>query len=175
MHFKFLLLATFCSSTVFAGGCPPWQMCGKRGNLIIPDSSYSAQVADVKASAPTASTASSFELPSSDQSADINTRITNSKKQAHASSNATVRMFENGDHAFRQQYLASTASSFELPSSDQSADINTRITNSKKQACATSNATVRMFENGNHAFRQQYLSMHPKPGFWGYDWGSPEK
>jgi hypothetical protein len=121
VRFKFLLLAIFCSSASFAGGCPPWLMCGKWGNRIISDPSYSAQVAAAEASAPPTSTASSFALSSSDHSADIITRIINAKKLARDSSGVTVRMFENADDALRQQYL----------------------------------------------------SMHPKPGFWGYDWGKP--
>lgn len=37
---------TVFASQAFAWGCPPWQMCGKRHNLIIPDSdAYSGAVA----------------------------------------------------------------------------------------------------------------------------------
>ncbi len=37
----------------FAQGCPPWMKCGKKGNLIIPDSGgYDASVASTTSSSP---------------------------------------------------------------------------------------------------------------------------
>lgn len=46
-----LLLVT--SDFSFAQGCPPWMKCGKKGNLIIPDSGgYDASVASTTSSSP---------------------------------------------------------------------------------------------------------------------------
>lgn len=122
LYFKFAPVL-LVSVSAFAAGCPPWLPCGKKGNLIIADSSYSSQVAAAEDAA--LSSAAGFAL--------------------------------------QQPFLKATD------------EINRRIENAQSLARTASVTTIRMLENGEDAFRQRYLLMHPKPQFWGYDWGLSAK